>query len=112
MVEFRWFFFEDVSYVKGIMLDIQKNALDLLILILVDALEGCIYLIGGYFVLIEAEEHHEAKIFLTMYLDVVLWVDLELDEAILDDVDCLSVDVQLGGVGAAGNVDVRHQIYL
>ena len=94
------------------MLDIQKNSLDLLILVWVDAFEGCVYLIGGYFVLVEAEEHHEVKIILTVDLDVVLWVDLELDEAILDDVDCLSVDVKLGGVGAAGDMDVRHQIYL
>lgn len=54
------------------MLDIQKYSLDLLILIWIDALESCVYLIGGYFVLVEAEEHHEVEIFLPVYLDIVL----------------------------------------
>lgn len=62
---------KDVSDVKGLMLDIKKNSLDLLILIWIDAFEGCVYLIGGYFVLVKAEEHHEVEIFLTMDLDVV-----------------------------------------
>lgn len=47
-----------------------------------------------------------------MHLDVVLRVDVELDEAVLDDVDGLLIDVQLGGVWATCEVELGHQFYL
>lgn len=78
----------------------------------IDILEGFVDLFSGHFILVEAEEHHKVKIVLLMHLDVVLRVDVELDEAVLDDVDSLLIDVQLGGVWATCEVELGHQFYL